>query len=57
MATSSITHSFTLSDKESIKRFIEAVELSEHDEPRPHITHGQLLTDRKEIFELMNKIK
>ena len=32
MATSSITHNFVLSDRESVERFIEAVELSEHDE-------------------------
>ena len=57
MATSSITHNFVLSDRESIERFIEAVELSELDEPKPCIAHGRLLTDRREIIELMSKVK
>ena len=57
MATSSITHNFVLSDRDSVERFIEAIELSERDEPRPHITHGRLLTDRREILELMSKVK
>lgn len=57
MATSSITHNFVLSDRESIARFIEAVELSELDEPKPRIAHGRLLTDRREIIELMRKVK
>ncbi len=57
MATSSITHNFVLSDRDSVERFIEAIELSERDEPRSHITHGRLLTDRREILELMSKVK
>ncbi len=57
VATSSITHNFVLSDRESIARFIEAVELSELDEPKPRIAHGRLLTDRREIIELMRKVK
>ena len=57
MATSSVTHNFVLSDRESIERFIEAVELSERDVPKPRTVHGRLLTDRREIAELMNKVK
>ncbi|MBR2207777.1 MAG: hypothetical protein IJ859_03115 [Synergistaceae bacterium] len=57
MATSSITHNFVLSDRESIERFINAVELSELCEPKSHVVQGRLLTDKKEIFELMSKIK
>lgn len=57
MATSSITHNFVLSDRESVERFIEAVELSEHDEKKPRIAYGRLLTDKREIWELMSKIK
>ena len=57
LATSSITHNFVLSDRESIERFINAVELSELCESKPHLVHGRLLTDKKEIFELMSKIK
>lgn len=60
MATSSITHNFVLSDKESVERFINAIELAELDKAnsRPsHVSHGRLLTDRKEIIKLMNKRK
>jgi len=57
LATSSITHNFVLSDIKSIERFIKAVELSELYEPKPHVAHGRLLTDKKEISELMSKIK
>ena len=57
MATSSITHNFVLSDRESVERFIEVVELSEHDEKKPRFAYGRLLTDKREIWELMSKIK
>ena len=57
VATSSITHNFVLSDRESIERFIEAVESSKHDVPKPRISYGRLLTDRREITELMNNVR
>ncbi len=59
MATSSITHNFVLSDRKSIEGFIRAIEEAENEkEQRPvsSVSYGRLLTDRKEIIELMNKI-
>ena len=60
MATSSITHNFVLSDKKSIEGFIHAIEEAERDKQQRHvsdISYGRLLTDRKEIIELMRKRK
>ena len=60
MATSSITHNFVLSDKKSIEGFINAIEEAERDKQQRHvsdISYGRLLTDRKEIIELMRKRK
>lgn len=60
MATSSITHNFVLSDKKSIEGFIRAIEEAERDKQQRHvsdISYGRLLTDRKEIIELMRKRK
>ena len=58
MATSSITHNFVLSDKKSIEGFIHAIEEAEKDKQQRNvsdISYGRLLTDRKEIIELMRK--
>ena len=60
VATSSITHNFVLSDKKSIEGFIHAIEEAERDKQQRHvsdISYGRLLTDRKEIIELMRKRK
>ena len=60
MATSSITHNFVLSDRESAEGFIRAIEEAERDKAKcrvSNISYGRLLTDRKEIIELMSKIK
>ena len=60
MATSSITHNFVLSDRESAEGFIRAIEEAERDKVQrstSNISYGRLLTDRKEIIELMSKIQ
>ncbi|MBR1438883.1 MAG: hypothetical protein IJ587_10145 [Synergistaceae bacterium] len=60
MATSSITHNFILSDRESIEGFIRAIEEAERDKEQrevSNVSYGRLLTDSKEIIELMSKIK
>ena len=60
MATSSITHNFVLTEKESIEGFIRAIEEAERDKEQrkvSNVSYGRLLTDSKEIIELMSKIK
>lgn len=60
VATSSITHNFVLSDRKSIEGFINALDEAEKDKAQrsiSNISYGRLLTDRKEIIELMSKIK
>ena len=60
MATSSITHNFVLSDRESADGFVRAIEEAERDKAQrevSNVSYGRLLTDRKEIIELMSKIK
>lgn len=59
MTTSSITHNFVLTEKESIEVFIRAIEEAERDKEQrevSNISYGRLLTDSKEIIELMSKI-
>lgn len=55
MATSSITHNFVLSDPNSIKRFVEAIEESERDRTPKEKLSGRQLTNSKEILALMAK--
>ncbi len=60
MATSSITHNFVLSDRESAEGFIHAVEEAERDQALRIVSgdsYGRLLTDRKEIIALMSRRK
>lgn len=57
MATSSITHNFVISNTESVKRFIEAIEEAEHDRTPKQILPGRQLTDSNEILALMAKRK
>ena len=60
MATSSITHNFVLTERESIEGFIRAIEEAERDKEQREVSkvsYGRLLTDSKEIIELMSKIK
>ena len=57
MATSSITHSFVISNPKSVKRFITALEEAEHDRTPKQTLPGRQLTDPKEILNLMAKRK
>lgn len=57
MATSSITHSFVISNPESVKRFLAALDESEHDRSPERELPGRQLTDPDEILELMAKRK
>ena len=53
MATSSITHNFVLSDRESVEGFIRALEEAEKDRLIARPLQGRLLTDSSEIVNLM----
>lgn len=57
MATSSITHSFVISNPKSVQRFISALEESEQDRTPKHLLPGRELTNPKEILDLMAKRK
>ena len=57
MATSSITHNFVVSDPESVKRFIQAIEEAEYDRAPKQTLPGRQLTDSDEILALMSKRK
>lgn len=54
MATSSITHNFVISDPESVKRFIAALDASKRDYIPKQSLPGRQLTDPQEILTLMN---
>lgn len=55
MATSSITHNFVISNPESVKRFIAALDASEQDRSPKQSLPGRQLTDPQEILALMRK--
>ena len=57
MATSSITHNFVITDTESAARFINALDEAEHDRIKPEHSKGKLLTDKKEILNLIENWK
>ena len=57
MATSSITHNFVISNPESVKRFITAIEEAESDQILEKTLPGRQLTDSKEILAFMAKRK
>lgn len=57
MATSSITHNFIISNPESIKRFVAAIEKAEYDRTPKPVLPGRQLTDPQEILALMAKRK
>lgn len=46
MATSSITHNFVISNPESVKRFVAAIEEAEYDRTLP----GRQLTDYQFLY-------
>lgn len=57
MATSSITHNFVISDPESVRRFVTAIEEAESDRTPKQTLPGRQLTDPNEILALMAKRK
>ncbi len=56
MATSSIMHNFVITDTESAARFIDALDEAEHDRIKPELSEGKLLTDDKDILNLMENL-
>ena len=55
MATSSVTHNFVISDPESVKRLIEALDASASDRTSVHPITWRELTDPHEIIAFMQK--
>ena len=57
MATSSITHNFVVSNPNSVKRFIAAIDEAERDRTPKQTLPGRQLTNPQEILALMSKRK
>jgi hypothetical protein len=57
MATSSITHNFVVSNPDSVRRFVDALDASEQDRTPKQALPGRQLTDPDEILNLMAKRK
>lgn len=57
MATSSVTHNFVISDPESMKRFVAAIDEADRDRTPKQTLPGRQLTDPQEILALMSKRK
>ncbi len=57
MATSSITHNFIISNPESVKRFVAAIDEAKHDRAPKPVLPGRQLTDPQEVLALMAKRK
>lgn len=57
MASSSITHNFVISNPDSVKRFVEAIDESDHDRTPKQTLPGRQLTNPQEILALMAKRK
>lgn len=55
MATSSITHNFVISDPESVKRFIKALDEADRDRTSVPDPPGRELTDPEEIAAFMKR--
>lgn len=55
MATSSITHNFVISDPESVKRFIKALDEADRDRTPVPDPPGRELTDPEEIAAFMKR--
>ena len=55
MATSSITHNFVISDPESVKRFIKALDEADRDRTPVPDPPGCELTDPEEIAAFMKR--
>lgn len=57
MATSSITHNFTISNPQSAERFISAIDEADSDRRSKHVLPGRQLTNPDDIVKLMSKRK
>lgn len=57
MATSSITHNFVISNPESVKRFVAALDEADRDRTPKQTLPGRVLTDPQEIAAFMAKRK
>ena len=57
MATSSITHNFVISNPNSVKRFIAAIDEADRDRTPKQTLPGRQLTNPQEILALMSKRK
>ena len=57
MASSSITHNFVISNPDSVKRFVEAIDEADRDRTPQYTLPGRQLTDPQEILALMAKRK
>jgi hypothetical protein len=55
MATSSITHNFVVSNPNSVRRFVDALDEAEQDRTPKQPLPGRQLTDPNEILNLMAK--
>ena len=57
MASSSITHNFVISNPDSVKRFVEAIDEADRDRMSKQALPGRQLTNPQEILALMAKRK
>lgn len=57
MTASSVTHNFVISEPESVKRFVEAIDEADRDRTPEQTLPGRQLTDPQEILALMEKRK
>ena len=57
MATSSITHHFVISNPNSVKRFVAAIDEADRDRTPKQTLPGRQLTNPQEILALMSKRK
>jgi len=57
MAASSVTHNFVISDPESVKRFVAAIDEADRDRTPEQTLPGHQLTYPQEILALMAKRK
>ena len=57
MATSSITHNFVVSNPNSVKRFVAAIDEADRDRTPKQTLPGRQLTNPQEILSLMSKRK
>ena len=53
MATSSITHNFVISNPNSVKRFVAAIDEADRDRTPKQTLPGRQLTNPQEILSLM----